>query len=352
MQDRSDQEPNVDVKKEAEHLDKFFERKKMQMMINEFFTVQRNFHAKMDNLMQVCRHVSGQLTEEQQSLLEKMLGPFGVLIANPFAEKPSGDLMQDLAHIMGVVNARNEHFSKTLPALMLSASSLYDFNELLATIRKDKKLADMFLEGLQSKSWLDVESHVAQPHQNLVRYELLLRAIEKVLKKETPDDMEPLLGHVADAIAFIMPELSFFNEHRVFLTQLNEVDALLLQLEGVEAYKVEAVRRFIAGARHSIARGTADILDVMQGLCVLLREVHHDAAVLYKQARSTYKAQAYYGVLGLTETFFGEDVVFAKQQRHPSEKLLTIIQDLERNHEQAEFIRGKEQAATNVKFNL
>jgi hypothetical protein len=122
-----DARTDVDFEVKRENIKNFFETEKLRKQINEFFAVQHSFHSKMHNLMQACRNVSGHLPEDQQALLQLLLNPYGVLIANPFEEKATGDLELDITHIFGVINERNHHFNRTLPALMLSAANLYDF---------------------------------------------------------------------------------------------------------------------------------------------------------------------------------------------------------------------------------
>jgi hypothetical protein len=361
-----DARTDVDFEVKRENIKNFFETEKLRKQINEFFAVQHSFHSKMHNLMQACRNVSGHLPEDQQALLQSLLNPYGVLIANPFEEKATGDLELDITHIFGVINERNHHFNRTLPALMLSAANLYDFNKLLVKIKSDKDLAAIMLAGIQSKNWSDVESHVSLPFQNLMRYDLLLSTIKKTLEEAGYENTEPALAKIMDIIAYIIPELKFINEHRETLVQLNEIDLLVVTLTKMDALsgyitkedeqrklrftdKASAVRCYISEARTNIARGDVDVLQVMEGLKLILELLNEGMDTLLHRERYSYSAYVYGGMKSLVSypaSFFKDEL---KAVRDPREQLHDVIKKLQCQCEQAEVIRLMEASATKNK---
>jgi hypothetical protein len=369
MDARIDQDVNFEIKRE--NIKNFFETEKLRRQVQEFFEVQRSFHAKMNNLMQACRDVYGHLSEEQQVMLERMLSPYGVLIANPFEEQATGDLELDITHIFGVINERNHHFNRTLPALMMSAANLYDFNKLLMNIKMDKSLAKIMMDGIKSKNWSDVESHVSLPFQNLMRYDLLLTTIKKTLVDAGYTATEPVLSKIMDVISYIIPELKYINEHRETLVQFNEVDALVVALGNMEvlrgfvtkedearklcfADKVTTVRLYISEARTNIAKGNVDVLQELQGLQLLLDGLYEGIDELLQKEKNSYYALVYNGVttaVNFSASFFRSTDLIPMPVRDPREQLRDVIEKLKCQYEQAELIRKMEQKAMGKQSN-
>jgi hypothetical protein len=345
----------------------FFETQKLTQQlrnqVKEFFEVQHTFHLKMNNLVQACSEIYGQLTDEQQQLLEKLLAPYLILIANPFEEKPSGNLEMDLMHIFGVINARNSHFAKILPAMFLSMINLEAFSLLLVEMRKNKEIAAIILRGINSEQWMHVQGHVDLPYQNLMRYDLLLKTIRETLEKSGCEEVEPVLLKIMDAIRFIMPELKYINEHRSTLMLLNEIDMLVVELAKINVLrdpqppadaltfdkKVEAVRLYIASARTNIAKAKEAVIDVLQGLQHLLEMLQEDTEITLTAEQQSYYSQGYYLLVGLSATLFGENSIFAKPAKDPREKLRDVIAELKKKiieeimkGEAVQYIRQRE----------
>lgn len=364
-----DSDPNDLFIVRQKNIKNFFETENLRKQIKEFFEVQRSFHVKMNNLMQACRDVSGQLSEEQQQSLQTLLAPYGVLVANPFEEVATGDLEVDITHIFGVINERNRHFNKTLPALMLSAANLYDFNKLLAAMRENEKISTIMKETIQTKSWMDVESHVAMPFQNLMRYDLLLTTMRKTLVKAGYAPDEPLLENIMNVIAFIVPELKYINEYRETLVQLNEIDALVVVLAKMEALqrsltaedeavgleftdKVNTVRTYISMARTNISKGDVDVLVLLKDLLQLLTFLSKGVLQTLRNEKNSYYVWAYQNissVVNYSGTFFGNDKLLHVPEKDPREKLMDLIKSLKIQCDQVELIRKMQQAIVSIK---
>lgn len=324
----------------------FFETRDLRNLIKEFFAVQKTFHTKMHNMVMAFRDESGRLSDEQQKMLEKLLYPYGILIANPFEETPTGDIEKDVMHILSVINARNEHFAKILPAMLLATVNMQDFNAFLEAIKTNEVVKAALLQGIKSTSWLDLQGHVDMPRQNLMRYDLLLNAIRKELEKAGCLATEPVLVNIMDAISFIMPELKYINKHRKTLQYLGEIDALLDALAKIETLqgcvteddkrgqfvfpeKVRHVRVYIDESMLEIAKGKADIIEIFKALKTALELLQEGLAETLAKERESYYVQGYRYLVGISATVFGENTVFAKPELDPREKLPLQLKDME-----------------------
>lgn len=324
----------------------FFETKDLRNVLKEFFTVQNTFHTKMHNMVMAFRDESDRLTDEQQKMLEKLLYPYGILIANPFEETPTGDIEKDVMHILSVINARNTHFAKILPAMLLATVNMQDFNAFLEVIKTNAVLKTALLAGIKSKSWLDLQGHVDMPRQNLMRYDLLLNAIRKELEKAECPSTEPVLMNIMDAISFIMPELKYINKHRKTLQYLGEFDALLDSLAKLETLqgcvteedkrshflfpeKVRHIRTYIDESMLDIAKGKGDIIEILKALHKTLELLQEGLAETLAKERESYYVQGYRALVGISATMFGENYLFAKQELDPREKLPLQLKDLD-----------------------
>lgn len=324
----------------------FFETKDLRNLLKEFFSVQKTFHTKMHNMVMAFRDESGRLSDEQQKMLEKLLYPYGILIANPFEETPTGDIEKDVMHILSVINERNAHFAKILPAMLLATVNMQDFNAFLEAIKTDAALKTALLDGIKSKSWLDLQGHVDMPRQNLMRYDLLLNAIRKELEKAGCHPTEPVLANIMDAISFIMPELKYINKHRKTLQYLGEIDALLDALAKIETLqgcvteedkrshfifpeKVRHIRTYIDESMLEIAKGKADIIEILKALLKTLELLQEGLPATLAKDRESYYVQGYRALIGISATLFGENYLFASPELDPREKLPLQIRDLE-----------------------
>ena len=351
MQVRADQasaktESGIAFNKNRARIGYFFETQHLRNLLKEFFAVQHSFHSKMHHMMMAFHDQSGNLSEEQQQLLEKLLYPYGILIANPFEENPTGDIEKDVTHILGIINARNEHFSKILAAMFLATANMPNFNLFLQQLMLNTAVKSDLLEGIHSKSWQDMEGHVALPCQNLMRYRLLLDQIRKELVSAGCESVEPVLMNIMNAITYIMPELKYINEHRDTLQYLNDIDALLVSLIKIEALqgcvtendnahgfpfpeKVDCVRKFIDRSILEIANGKGDVIEMLKALQVALETLQEGTGDSLASERSTYYSQGYHLLIGISATMFGENTVFAKPDLDPREKLPIEIAKLQ-----------------------
>lgn len=363
MQDRTSDEstdtPHPSFSEARDNIEKFFVSSTVRGLVNEFYETQNNFHRRMDLLVRASFDTCTRLPLEQQEIFEKVLKPYGVLVANPFNEKPSGNISADIVHIFGVINARNEHFQKSLPALMLASANLYQFNEILKTIHGDKQLSKNMMDGMQTSHWAEVESAAALPMQNLMRYTLLLSAIENELKKSGLEKTHTVLQNVMQIIAYISPELKYIDSNSDNMIQLNRIDNVIrriIDMPNAETFvteqdkkvelsfiqKAAAVRIYIGSIQMRIARGEADVLASLEGLLEMLKLLEVGTKAAMHAERNTYVSWLYRGALSWSDSIVGENVIFHKPPADPREELSKLIVDLTNTCEMINFIRKKQ----------
>jgi len=211
------------------------QEQKIKDVIIEFFSLQASCHTKINKFVCAFDVISPGLPNEQQELLEVLLKPYGAMIANPFNAHPTGNMLEDITHIVSVINARNAHFIRILPAISRAAMKMQEFTELLASVKAEPKLKAAMLEGIQSSSWMDVESRIMLPNQRLMQYRLLLTRIEEEVNKSDCTDKPAMLAGLNQALAFILPELKHIDKHREVLGMLNDVEKTLDELSKMDA---------------------------------------------------------------------------------------------------------------------
>ncbi len=331
-----------DVKQKITELNRFFERKQVIKMAAEFLEVHRTFHAKMQKLLHACREVSDKLPAAEQQLLEQLIAPYGTLILNPFPDESCGDLSKDIEDILKVINTQNEHFHKLLTSLMLSAANIVELQQLLEKIRQDPSLKKIFLDELKTQSWSEVGMHVTHPVQHLARYELLLKAFDKTLDDNGLAPTDKLRSDFSEAIVRVMPELTFFNEQRELLTQLNDVEMMLQGMTQLDEESREPVKAYVKSIRKKIAEHRVEVLDALEGLCDLLKILQKELEpTLLAKGAGLLKGAGYYGVTLFTDRVFGENAILAKPA-DPHAELGAVIASLETRCAQIRFVREKE----------
>src|SRR3990167_4461889 len=264
------QSPNEFAKNRAV-IGNFFETYGLRQSINEFFQVQRKFHAQMNVLIEAFSSIQTKLYDPaQRRLLNELLQPYRGILNNPFKERQSGDIAQDIAHILSVVNCQNKQFKELLNSLLQCASNQTEFHDLLNDFRKNETYVSHLKTKMQSQSWLNVQGSIDTPFQNVLRYELLLKNITHELKKSNCSQFQEILDNVMDKIAELIPELKHINDNRDMITMLNRAgrvvgDLLENETRGYYSSKsektfpdnkemLEEVMRYIINSKCQIAK--------------------------------------------------------------------------------------------------
>jgi len=294
-----------------------------------------------------------------QEKLEKILKPFCILIANPFADSATGNLQSDIAHIFGVMNARNDHFQKALPALMLAAANMHQFNELLTRMHAKPELTKTMCQGMAVHSWQLVESAAALPVQHIARYNLLLNAIEKEVTKAGLPASSEIVKNIMNVIAFIIPELKYIDSNSSNLININKIDAILsriARMPNCESFvtadekavgltflnKLSAVKMQLSSAMIGIARGEGDTLTALEGVLEMLQILEAGTQAAIEDEKKSYIIWAKQGALSWSETLFGDYNPLAKLEFDPREELTLEIKRLKGVCDGLDFIRGKD----------
>ncbi len=291
---------------------------RIQNVINEFLTLQTSCHNKIDSFVRAFDEISPNLPIQQQDLLQVLLKPYGTLIANPFNEKPSGNILEDITHIVTVINARNAHFIRILPAISRAAMKMQEFTDLLASVKADPKLKEAMLKGIQSSSWMDVETRIMLPNQRLMQYRLLLTRIEEEVNKSDCTDKPAMLAGLNQALAYILPELKHIDKHREVLGILNDVEKVLDKLAAMEvladhilpgdqhtgltcATKIHTAKLCIDSITPKIIKKEGAQQDHLSMLIDLLQGINENAAATLwaeqkarEEAQERERSQAYY----------------------------------------------------------
>lgn len=327
-------------------------------LVKEFFETQKRFHDNMHKLVMTCLDVSIQLSDDEQEKLEKILKPFCILIANPFAETATGNLQTDIAHILGVVNARNDHFQKALPALMMAAANMHQFNELLASIHAKPDLTKAMCQGMAVSSWQLVESAAALPIQHIARYNLLLNAIEKEVTKAGLPETSEIVKNIMNVIAFIIPELKYIDSNSSNLININKIDAILSRIARMPnsenfvtseekavgltfANKLSAVKLQLSSAMVAIARGDGDALTSLEGVMQMLQMLESGTRAAIELEKKSYYLWAKQGAQSWSETLFGDYNPLYKLESDPREELSLEIKRLKGVCDGLDFMRDK-----------
>lgn len=344
--------------KNREAIKHFFETEQLRHLVAEFLYVQKSFHGKMDKLVQGFKGVYSDLKQPQQEQLEALLKPYGVMIANPFNDKSSGDLQADLLHIFSIINERDKHFMKLLEALFKASANMQDFHELLKDLRQDIEIKKRLMQEVGNGAWLNVEGSVDLPFQNMMRYQLLLNTIAKELHKAGCPPTVTLMKTLMDTISFYDPRLQYVNKYKDALIELMQVEYFVVAASRMSIFSgkpaqviktiedqpdivtsfedaFEAIRAYIAGAKSHLAKGAFDPENIFAGLKEMLLHLREAVEPIVKEERDkcykneTYKDTAYRYLRVSTATLFGPGVVFDEPDKDVLERLNEVIEIVE-----------------------
>lgn len=330
---------------------------KMRNIIREFFAVQRTFHDAIDKFVRAFDGVFESLSLQQQESLQILLQPYCMLVANPFNDYPSGDIEEDLKHIVSVINKRNAHFVKILPAISLAVMKVDEFSKFLSEIKTDPKLKVAMLQGIQSASWMDVESRVMLPNQRVMQYRLLLTTIETTIMKAMEEDMakfgktnkETYLSLLSPAIVYILPKLQYVNNNdHSKVSLLDDIDLLfndMLKMENMKQHadfmdKVKKTKRLLDTIIQKINFNYGSQLDHLRELWEALQDIKVISETTLQEeekrraeqydyeGKQSYLKQGFYlAARAYSVTFYGG--VYYPPGQDPREKFLDLMGKLQ-----------------------
>jgi len=200
---------------------------------------------------------------------------------------------------------------------------------------------------------------VDQPFQNLMRYELLLKAIQKELINAGYVPTEDASDLIMQSIENIVPEVKNINKYKEVVHELNKIDAVLLDLIALEVSAdflseieesdknekikhLEAVHFVVMNEKNKIAQGDGDdVHDFFKALLGLLREMDSKYVVksgMVSRYMSYTASGAYYMLATVPSSLFSSSSV-TTQQVSPVERLRNCILELEVTIQQTEVIR-------------
>ncbi len=338
---------------------------KMRNIIREFFAVQRSFHDGIDKFVRAFDSVFPSLSPQQQESLQILLQPYCMLIANPFNDYPSGDIEEDLKHIVSVINKRNAHFVKILPAISMAVLKVDEFSKFLSEIKTDPKLKVAVLQGIQSASWMDVESRVMLPNQRCMQYRLLLTTIEATIMKSMEEELakfgktnkETYLSLLSPAIIYILPKLQYLNNNdQSKIGLLDDIDLLfndMLKMSNMKQHpdfidKVKKVKRMLDTIIQKINFNYGSQLDHLRELWDALvdikvisettlqeEEKQRNEQAEFEGKQSYIKQGFYLAAKAYTVTFYGG--VYYPPGQDPREKFLVLMAKLQVEIRDLEF---------------
>lgn len=224
--------------------------------VREIFDVNCRFHQGMTDLVNQINSVLPDVRETERASLMEFLKPYKRLTANPFNNKPTGDLEADLRHILSVAKLNNEHFRAALQALNESAANMTDLKSQLYRLDKDLKFRERVREVAGSPLCLD--SKVSATIQHLVRYELLLVSLKKELVAAGYQPTNDVLKKVLRSIENIVPEVKRLNSYMDVVEVLNRCERVLHDLMWVETQKITASEDENAMSRHAFINRVYD----------------------------------------------------------------------------------------------
>lgn len=336
-----------------------FENQQLKDAIREFYHVQQEFHHNMALVVNAFTKTQSRLPARKRYLLTELLSSYRTLAQNLFHE-PIGDVEEDIDHIMQVIDIKNEQFKRALLASINSISNVDTFHKLLKEFQQDEQLANHVKEQFNCKSWLLVEGSVEYPFQNLIRYEMLLKSIQKNLAGEGYPLPESILTNMSKAIAYLVAELTHVNDNKEILLLLNNIErvlndllAALVQDEEIQKLsdiclreQIEFVIVTLKTGKNKIIQHNQDVCSLYHGLLDLLNGLEHELTKRFQaESKATFLgvtrkvAWIGYSLISLSSSVETQENQPAQQSKLLS-KLKDLIKELNETYIQTESLKS------------
>lgn len=212
-------------------------QKKLEGAINEFFQVQQTFHDNITTLVNAFGNlIDLPMLVPLKPVLEEILKPYEILVHNPFG-RPSDNFEANLIKIMSVINNQNAIFKQTLEATHICITNLEKFNLVLKELEIDQGLTNELSK--KHLSWFRIKDYASQTFQNLMRYKILLDAIEENLPKEKEHPHTHLVGMVRSTSSYMEAAVDNVNDNMALFSILERIVATVKKVEKTIPQKSE-----------------------------------------------------------------------------------------------------------------
>lgn len=330
----------------------------LRKKVDEFYKVQREFHLSMSNLVAALSELSKEIDDKNEYPIEQLLLPYKTLVTNPFHEAPTGNLEEDIDHIIKVVNDQNNEFKHALIALKKCIVNKTQMNKLMEYLKSNPEISQKIQAQLGETSWMMVEGQADKPFQLLMRYELLLNAIHTTLLMSRCKNIESILRGLMSSVEFLVPEVKQINDHLGTIMVLNNIEhtmKALLTFDKVKnalpiktnegeitiKTKIEFIVDCARTGKKNILANEQDIHLLYKVLLELLIEIDAQLTLLAPSGVMSYltREAAYNGYSALYATFFGSSEDDSKKPFDPTVEIKAIIAKLKVSVEQIEIIK-------------
>lgn len=321
----------------------------------EFIQKQVDVNEKSRGMVSALDVIRDESPKDQKEIVDAFQKPYVILANNPFPSETTGDTHKDLVKIFSVIEGRDEQFQRFFASTMQSAANVMKFNDFLARIRNDKRLAAIMRECVQAKSWSEIESCVVLPFQNACRYQLLISAIKsdllkkKDLTKPGPGHVEQLnlidelLEKIESSELQIKRELDHINNHKDTLVLLNEAYHYLIDIERRSEVKnsvyssptglsmldlLAQAKFFIPVVSAKVASNQPGFIEEVRGVLDTLELLRPALVQLIEVEQGAYITQGYNMLNRVVDRFVSEDMAYDPLSGDARAMMLAVIDDL------------------------
>lgn len=341
---------------------------RVKKLIDEFFKVQREFHLNMGRLVESIKKNPPSSYQAKPHLLEETLAPFKILANNPFKSSPSGNDVDDIAHIMSVMDRQNHEFHFALRALADSVSRSKFTSAMLKELQQDNRAIENLKSELGCSSIMVVQGYFDQPMQNLCRYMLLLTTIKQELEKTGNYEVKRMLSAFMDSIESLSPQIKNINENLDSIISLSSIEHVLREMLDLDFIKAEHEAEVRAKSDHDVTpfadkvtlynrikftidcaytgkiriiRNEQDFHLLYGNLLELMKEIDASCDALQKAATSSIYARssayAYSVASAMYYTFFSAEE--SGEKKTPQDELKSLIKKFGETVAQIETVK-------------
>ncbi len=209
-----------------EKIKRHFESLQLRGLVKEFYTVQKQFHHNMGQMVTGFSQLTKELPTVERYQLTALLQPYRALTENPFGEY-TGDIEDDIHRILQVVNRQNQQFKHILSTIMTIIAHLNTFSEFIKSNQEDPQFTQRMIKLLQCNTTLQVENLIYHPFQHVMRYELLLKELTKELNKEKAFAEEKIAQALCESLQFLTKEIENININKESMYMLYRIERTL-----------------------------------------------------------------------------------------------------------------------------
>lgn len=243
---------------------------RLNKLLGEFFQVQRDFHSNMSRLVDTITKNPPSSYQLKLHLLDETIKPFKILANNPFMSMPTGNDVEDMTHIMQVMDQQNHEFDLALRALADSVSRTRFTSAMLKDLQRDEQAFAKLKAELGCTSTMVLQGYFDKPMQNLCRYMLLLTTIKQELEKTEDFEAKRMLSGFIDKIESLSPQIKNINENLDSIILLSSVEHTLKEMLELSFVKAEQAKQAIEDEKNKTSNGVTPFADDIT-LCNLIK---------------------------------------------------------------------------------